>query len=415
MKNNKKNTKESNPQNTTSVPEATKSPKVKVCEICQRAEFLSEDTIKQTLKDHSNCIEKYAYILHDKDIDKNGNPVSPHFHIILKFNKDDGRTLRHIANWFGVEEQYVSKSTSKSRNKFLDMCKYLIHNGKDEKYQYDPSLVQSNFDYNNFITQTTRAKRKQEIIDLIMAGTITPLNFTTLISPTDYDTFKKSIQNAFEYKRVVDHSIDRQMEVIYIFGRTGSGKSTFAKYIAAKRDLSVFISSGDNDIFDGYTQEDCIILDDFRGGNLSFPEILKLLDNNSNSTISSRYHNKDIGHCKLLIVTSILDLDGFYEYNCPSGNEPFLQLKRRCGTYMEIAGDIIHVYRFDKNIQDYSFIGDCINPLNEILQEKSTTTFYTDDELITSLGLDRKPNPVLPNKTDSSSNSDIDSENLCPF
>lgn len=413
MKNNEKyseNTINSNIQNVSS-SSTSKSPKVKVCEICQRAEFLSEEIIKQTLADHK-CIEKYAYILHDKDIDENGNPVSPHFHIILKFNKDDGRTLKHVAGWFGIEEQYVSKSTSRSRNKFLDMCKYLVHMGKD-KHQYDPSLVHSNFDYENFIAQTTKAKRKQEIIDLIMAGTITPLNFTTLISPTDYDTFKKSIQNAFEYKRLSDHSVDRQMEVIYIFGRTGSGKSTFAKYIADKRNLSVFISSGDNDIFDGYTQEKCIILDDFRGGNLSFPEILKLLDNNSNSTISSRYHNKDIGYCQLLIITSVLDLDRFYQFNCPSGNEPFLQLKRRCGTYMEMDEDIIHVYRFDKDIQDYSFTGDCINPLNEILQSKLATPFYTDDELITSLGLNRKPN--LPTTTKVTEDSDDDSENLCPF
>ena len=205
MVNNKKNKTELNTQSTTSTPETKKSPKVKVCEICQRSNFLSEETIRQVLADHSNCIEKYAYILHDKDIDENGNPVSPHFHIILKFNKDDGRTLKHVSSWFGVEEQYVSKSTSKSKtNKFLDMCKYLIHTNKD-KYQYDPSLVHSNFDYINFITQTTRAKRKQEIIDLIMAGTITPLNFTTLISPSDYDTFKRSINNAFEYKKIWIH------------------------------------------------------------------------------------------------------------------------------------------------------------------------------------------------------------------
>ena len=73
MKNNEKyseNTINSNIQNVSS-SSTSKSPKVKVCEICQRAEFLSEEIIKQTLADHK-CIEKYAYILHDKDIDENG-------------------------------------------------------------------------------------------------------------------------------------------------------------------------------------------------------------------------------------------------------------------------------------------------------------------------------------------------------
>lgn len=413
MENNQKNKTELNTQSTTSTPETKKSPKVKVCEICQRSNFLSEETIRQVLADHSNCIEKYAYILHDKDIDENGNPVSPHFHIILKFNKDDGRTLKHVSSWFGIEEQYVSKSTSKSKNKYQDMCKYLIHMGKEDKHQYDPSLVHANFDYNNFITQTTRAKRKQEIIDLIMAGTITPLNFTTLISPSDYDTFKRSINNAFEYKKNMDMSIERHMDVIYIYGTSGTGKTTFAKHISQQRNLTTFISGSGNDFLDGYTQEECIILDDFRGENLNFSEILKLLDNFNNSSVASRYANCDIGHCKLLIITSVFDIDFFYQYTCPSGMEPILQLKRRCGTYMHVERDIIHVYRFDSTLQDYSFVGDCLNPLEDFLQAQPASPTFTDDELLTSLGLSRKP--ILPNPQNANNDSDDDSENLCPF
>ena len=63
-----------------------KSPKLKVCEVCQRLEFLSEETILTALHKYSNCIDKYAYILHNKDTDNDGNPISPHWHIILKFN-----------------------------------------------------------------------------------------------------------------------------------------------------------------------------------------------------------------------------------------------------------------------------------------------------------------------------------------
>ena len=389
-----------------------KSPKLKVCEVCQRLEFLSEETILTALHKYSNCIDKYAYILHDKDTDKDGNPVSPHWHIILKFN--DSRTLKHIASWFSVEEQYVSKSTSKSKNKFLDMCRYLIHSNKEEKYQYAPALVHANFDYVNFINQTSRSKRKQDIIDMIMAGTITPLNFTSMISPEDYDSFKRSITNAFEYKKHKDYSIDRNMEVIYIYGLAGSGKTSYAKKIAEERNLSIFVSGSNNDSFDGYTQEECIVLDDYRGGNhLNFSEILKLLDNFTNSKVASRYSDKDIGHCKLLIITSVFPIEQFYNMICPSGIEPFLQLKRRCGTYMHVEKDTIHVYRFDKKVQDYVFVGDCVNPLDEILRSKPTVPVYTDDELLTSLGLDRKP--TLPKTTSPKDTSSDDPEIICPF
>ena len=68
-----------------------------------------------------------------------------------------------------------------------------------------------------------------------------------------------------------------------------------------------------------------------------------------------------------------------------------LQLKRRCGTYMHVERDIIHVYRFDSTLQDYSFVGDCLNPLEKFLQAQPASPTFTDDELLTSLGLSRKP------------------------
>ena len=140
-----------------------KSTKVKVCEVCQQAKYLTEETIKKALADHSNCIEKYAYILHDKDIDENGKAVSPHYHVIIQLNRNDGRELKHIASWFQVDVQYVSKSTSKSKHKFQDMAKYLTHIGQD-KYQYDSSEVHANFDYDAFVNQISSSQKKLEII-----------------------------------------------------------------------------------------------------------------------------------------------------------------------------------------------------------------------------------------------------------
>ena len=81
---------------------------------------------------------------------------------------------------------------------------------------------------------------------------------------------KRSINNAFEYKKNMDTSIERHMDVIYIYGTSGTGKTTFAKHIAQQRNLTTFISGSGNDFLDGYTQEECIILDDFRGEKLEF-------------------------------------------------------------------------------------------------------------------------------------------------
>lgn len=367
-----------------------KKSKLKVCEICQQTSYLTEDTIKDALKEHENCIERYAYILHDKDTDETGNLKVAHYHVIIQFKKDDGRMIEHIAAWFKVEPQYVRKSTSKSKHKFLDMAKYLIHKNAENKYQYDESSVTANFDYKEFINQVSSSQKRQELIDRIMAGEITALNYTDYISPSDYDKFKRTILNTFEFKRCKDSSISRHMQVIYICGESGSGKTTYAKELAKSKGKA-FISGSGKDFLDGYSEEPCIILDDFRGSKMPFDEILKLLDNHHNSPVASRYNNKDIQHCELLIITSVLTIDEFYAQNCPAGSsEPIYQLKRRCEIYIEMDAQNADIYKFNKETGEHEFVEHCANPIIDKLRTLNKAPEMSDDELLLSLGLEKQ-------------------------
>ncbi len=389
-----------NTKTTEATQKTTKKHKLKVCEVCQQLPFLTEDAIKTALKDHKNCIERYAYILHDKDTDENGNLKAPHYHVIIQFKRDDGRMIEHIAKWFNVEPQYVRKSTSKSKHKFLDMAKYLIHKNAEEKYQYEESSVTANFDYKEFINQVSASQKRQDLMERIISGEITPLNFTDLISPDDYDKYKKTIQNMFDYKRKKDTSVSRNMQVIYICGKSGSGKTTYAKELAKKHGLIAFISGSGNDFLDGYNEEPCIILDDFRGGKLPFNELLKLLDNYHNSSVSSRYNNKDIQHCKLMIITSVHTIHEFYSQSCPvDSDEPSYQLNRRCETYIEMDDQAVKVYRFNKTTGHYDFVEQCKNPILDKIQAQNTSQKLTDEELLESLGLEPKPPVTTPTVT----------------
>lgn len=107
---------------------------------------------------------------------------------------------------------------------------------------------------------------------------------------------------------------DRNLEVVYITGTSGSGKTTAAKYFATKLNYDFFVSGSGEDILDGYDKEECIILDDFRGGTMKFSELLKFLDNNTNSSVKSRYNNKDVSNCKLIIITSVYPPDNLYAF-----------------------------------------------------------------------------------------------------
>ena len=125
---------------------------------------------------------------------------------------------------------------------------------------------------------------------------------------------------------------ERNLEVIYISGGSGSGKTVAAKYFADKLKFDYFISGSGEDILDGYGKEECIILDDFRGSTFRFSELLKFLDNNTNSTIKSRYNNKDISNCRLIIITSVEKPQKLYSVLTEkeeSNSEPAEQLYRR--------------------------------------------------------------------------------------
>lgn len=127
---------------------------------------------------------------------------------------------------------------------------------------------------------------------------------------------------------------DRCLEVLYIHGESGSGKTTLAKAMADQKGFDYFVSGSGEDFLDGYDKEECIILDDFRGGSMRFSELLKFLDNNTNSSIRSRYYNKDISNCKLIVITSVVPPEKLYSMFEESEGEEVEQFYRRLKHHM---------------------------------------------------------------------------------
>lgn len=81
---------------------------------------------------------KYAYILHDKDINEDNNPISPHFHILCTFKQN--KSIQSVLNLFPKEQNtFVLPST----DKYGDFD-YLSHSNAKEKFQYDKSDIVTN-------------------------------------------------------------------------------------------------------------------------------------------------------------------------------------------------------------------------------------------------------------------------------
>lgn len=290
-------------------------------------------------------IEKWAFCLHDKDEQK------PHYHIMLQvfYTLESTR----IAKDFGVGETYIEKPKSeKKTHKYDDMLLYLIHKNAPQKYQYDVESVTANFDYFAFIEKhkgnVSKQKRKNEIIEGIKCGLIKEYNISEYITAHEYVTFASAIKSAFAYCEKVNVSTVRDMQVIFITGDSGTGKTSLAKYFAEKRKLDYFVSSSSNDLFYGYGGQPCIILDDVRGSLMMFSDWLKLLDNNVNSSVKARYNNKNLSQCKLLILTTSQSIEEFYWDIFDNNAENIVQLKRRCGIHIYVESECYYVKEWDK-------------------------------------------------------------------
>lgn len=313
----------------------------KLFEIVVWQESYPCESIEQTCKKHE-YIKSYAFALHDRDENK-----KPHYHIAIQTSETQPST--RIAKDFGVLENAVEKCKSqKKTHKFDDMLMYLIHFNSPEKAQYDASSVIASFDYIAFIenkkASNATESRRIEIRNGIINGEIREYNLTKFITSYEFEKFNKTIKAAFDYRRQMVSGSDRNMNVVFIYGATGRGKTTFAKERARKSGFDFpFISSASNDMFDNYKGQPCVILDDLRGSMFRFDDCLKLFDNYTNSTVKSRYYNKDLVECELLFITSSQTLDEFCKDTLEYNNEDVNQLKRRIGTYIRYEDEYFYV------------------------------------------------------------------------
>lgn len=298
-----------------------------------------------------SSIRDWAYILHDKDDKK------AHIHLVLRLKDSNNST--YVAKWFNVSENAIEKC----KGRWSDMLKYLTHENVPEKYQYSNDEVKSNFDWIGEKDKGSSGdKRLQEIVSMIESEEIRQYNIHEKVTMLEYTKYKRVIDTCFEYRAKKLKGMNREMECVYIQGESGSGKTTYAKELAKQHNYKAFISSGSNDVLDGYEGEECIILDDLRPSCMGLSDLLKMLDNNTASTVKSRYRNKVL-ECRMIIITTVLPLEEFFRNVFENENEPVVQFKRRCQTMLKMDKEVIHYYAYSRSSRDYVYLGEQPNTI----------------------------------------------------
>ncbi len=325
--------------------------------------------------------KKSALILHDKDIDENGNPEADHIHLMLSF--ENARYIDSIAKILKDKPQYIEKWDGLAENGFA----YLVHatESANDKYQYNPNEVIANFDYVQELKKITKAvtnaannSKSSTLLDSFYAGVISRDEAEKSMTGTQYGKFSRQL-DAIENKRMQEEAqawIKQKIEehstvkTIWLFGTEGTGKTSLARQLAENKGDKPFITGSSRDIFQGYKGEHTIILEELRPFNFNYEDFLRITDPYgfyNQVMLPSRYKDKMLA-CDLIIITSPYDPWNYYDQQfhvstsqkdgCvnPAILDNFGQLKRRISLTIYADLDYTYATQFDSAIHQYEVI-----------------------------------------------------------
>lgn len=303
---------------------------LKQYEIVTDADKLKVD-IQKVCMEHKT-IKQWAYILHDKD------DTRPHYHIYVNFG-NAGVPHDMVAKWFEVDPNFVEKVKGKKS----DVLLYLIHgnDSQKDKYQYDPTEVVANFDWK------TEIENSKILGDFEKFSYAQQLKYVDSLPRDEKTTAYNKLKKLWEiHCQTCLMKPDRQIEVVFISGKGGVGKTYYAKKMLNEMNLDFCISSASNDPFQDYLGQKGIILDDLRDTSFEMEDLLKMLDNNTNSSVRSRFNNK-VFNGEVMVITSSVPLRYWYSSRRGSygGTDSLEQLYRRIGVYVDVQTDYIRLYK----------------------------------------------------------------------
>lgn len=303
-------------------------PYLKHCEIVTDVDKLNVDLQSTIMK--YQTIKYWAYIVHDKD------DTRPHYHIYLNFGGSSVDT-KTVAEWFHIGENFISKVKGRK----ADIYKYLTHSNDSQKFKYQ-------YSWNNVVANFNVQEEavKDDIIGHFEKFSYAEqIKYVSSLSPDSRVGVITKLDKLWKLRcKEISLSPNRDMKVVFVCGKAGCGKTYYAKKLFKSLEYDFSISSSSNDIFQDYLGQRGILLDDLRDTAFKFYDLLKIIDNNTNSSAYSRFVNKPID-CKMIIITSSIPLRFWYkELRYNNEIESLQQLYRRICSYVDVKETEIYVY-----------------------------------------------------------------------
>lgn len=318
------------------------------------------DLIKSILNDWlESTYFTYFLICHNSATD------NEHYHIVIKFNNP--------TPFNNVKSKFPYGNIQPAKN-LRSAVQYLIHLNDYDKKKYDWLDIVTNCTDMSKYKVKSNDNEKIELsvyLEKIDNGFILDYNLYNEIPITIYSKYKSQINNALQfYKDRIVMDKNRNIDVLFFTGDSGTGKTSFAKKYCDEHNLSYCISSTSNDVLQDYKGEDVLILDDMRDDSFSFADLLKVLDNHTHSSVKSRYSNKFFIGSKI-IITSFDDLSEWYSY---LDNHEKRQLYRRISSKFIFDNEFINIYCYNDVTFEYMHVSRVINPIPNVFDRLKTDT-----------------------------------------
>ena len=335
---------------------------------------------------------KYALILHDSDVNEKGEPAEDHVHVMMSF--ENARSVNSIAKALGDEPQYLQKWTRNEGNGYS----YLIHATEKSinKHKYPPENVKANFNYLEEMRRITEKVKKSIqtadssiLLNSLYKGEITKEQLERKLNGSQYGRMKRQIEDvwskhlqfqAAEWREEMKKS-GKRIKVIWISGEAGTGKTSLAREYAEKTNQPYFITGISRDLFQNYSGEHTMIIDELRADMMKYADLLRILDPFGSQVMApSRYSDKPLV-CDLILITSPYNPAEFYKQlfsRIPSGSVDGLeQLLRRITLTIEMDASHIRAVEYDRDAWVYRAV-------NKAKRKNSYSKKYREKDCPTS-------------------------------
>lgn len=349
--------------------------------------------------------ERWAYIVHDKDTQEDGKtPAAKHVHVMMTFKS--AHRLSSIANAFGEFDEHKENGKKKrefhlERFEFFDGkgkkdksgkkltneqshnngFAYLVHATdkakKGGKYQYSPYDVNANFNYCALLDkmgiEIAQAKKEKAYninhgLDMLLLGLITKDELISQLTGSQIAKYSRQIDtvhaqylaNEAARWREQMKATGQVVKVGWLYGKAGTGKTSFARELAERDGRDYFVAGSTRDPYQGYNGQHIVILDELRPNSIpEYADLLRLLDPFGSDVMApSRYQDKAI-MADTIYITSPYDPVTFYHGmlgDCPSSCrdvDNIGQLLRRLSLVIEMSDGLITLMEYQERGQGY--------------------------------------------------------------